>query len=74
MKCLDGPEPSSVEFLPVTNRFDPLIFHTMTALREEAEMGGLAGRLFAETAATLLALHLVRRYADGIWNRRREWQ
>lgn len=64
MKCLDGPEPSSVEFLPVTNRFDPLIFHTMTALREEVEIGGLAGRLFAETAATLLALHLVRRYSN----------
>jgi AraC family transcriptional regulator len=63
-KCLNGREASRVEFLPVTNRFDPLIFHAMTALQEEAEVGGPAGRLFAETTATLLALHLVRRYSN----------
>jgi len=63
-KCLNDRDSSSVEFLPTTNRFDPLILYTMTALREEAEIGGPAGRLFAETAATLLALHLVRRYSN----------
>lgn len=63
-KCLNDRDFSRVEFLPTTNCFDPLIFHTMTALREEAEIGGPAGRLFAETAVTLLALHLVRRYSN----------
>ena len=63
-KCLNGRELSSVEFFPATNRLDPLIFHTMAALREEAEIGGPAGRLFAETAAALIALHLLRRYSN----------
>ena len=63
-KCLDGRDLSTVEFLPVTNRFDPLIFNAMAALREETEIGGPAGRLFAETAATLIALHLIRQYSN----------
>jgi AraC family transcriptional regulator len=55
---------STVEFLPATNRFDPLLFNAMAALREEAEIGGPAGRLFAEIAATLIALHLIRHYSN----------
>lgn len=31
-KCQDGRDPSAVEFLPATNRFDPLIFNVMSAL------------------------------------------
>lgn len=63
-KCLAGHQLSALEFLPATNRFDPLIFNTMTALRQEAEIGGPAGRLFGETAATLIALHLIRHYSN----------
>jgi AraC family transcriptional regulator len=63
-KSLDGRELSTLEFLPATNRFDPFIFNAMTALRDEIEIGGPAGRLFAETTATLIALHLVRRYSN----------
>jgi len=63
-KCLDGKPYSALEFLPATNRFDPLIFDVMVALREEAEVGGPAGRLFGETAATLIALHLIRHYSN----------
>jgi AraC family transcriptional regulator len=36
----------------------------MVALREEVEIGGPAGQLFGETAATLLALHLIRSYSN----------
>jgi AraC family transcriptional regulator len=68
-KQLQERDLSTVEFLPATNRFDPLIFHTMAALREESEIGGPAGRLFVETAASLIALHLLRRYSNvGIAN------
>jgi AraC family transcriptional regulator len=63
-KCLDGRDASTIEFLPVTNQFDPLIFNLMTALQDEAEVGGPAGRLFAETSAALLCLHLIRRYSN----------
>jgi AraC family transcriptional regulator len=64
-KCLDRRELSTVEFFPTTNRFDPLIFNVMSALRQETEHPGPAGRLFAETAATLIALHLVRCYSNA---------
>ena len=48
---LEGHDCPSVEFLPATNRFDPLIFHTVVAFKDEAERG-CAGHLFAETATT----------------------
>jgi AraC family transcriptional regulator len=63
-KCRGTPDSSSIEFLPATNRFDPLIFNLMLSVRDEAEIGGPAGRLFAETAATLLCLHLIRHYSN----------
>jgi AraC family transcriptional regulator len=63
-KFLDGRDASAIEFLPVTNQFDPLIFDLMIALQDEAEVGGPAGRLFAETSAALLCLHLIRRYSN----------
>ena len=64
-KCFPRQDPSSIEFFPATNRFDPLIFSVMSALRKEAEIGGLGGRLFAETAANLIALHLIRHYSSA---------
>ncbi len=64
-KCLERGELSSVEFFPTTNRFDPLIFNVMSALRQETESKGPAGRLFAETAATLIALHVLRCYSNA---------
>ena len=63
-KCFPSQDASAIEFFPATNRFDPLIFNVMSALREEAEIGGLGGRLFSETAANLLALHLIRHYSS----------
>jgi AraC family transcriptional regulator len=59
-KCLDYQNASALEFLPATNYFDPLIFNLMLALQDEAEVGGPAGRLFAETAVTLICLWLIR--------------
>jgi AraC family transcriptional regulator len=63
-KCSNAPGTSSIEFLPATNRFDPLIFNLMLSLRDEAEIGGPAGRLFAETVGTLICLHLIRHYSN----------
>jgi AraC family transcriptional regulator len=63
-KCLDAPDTSTIECLPATNRFDPLIFNLMLSLRGEAEIGGPAGRLFAETVGTLICLHLIRHYSN----------
>jgi AraC family transcriptional regulator len=64
-KCLDRRELATVEFFPTTNQFDPLLFNVMSALRQETEHPGPVGRLFAETAATLIALHLVRCYSSA---------
>lgn len=63
-KCLGPPENSVIEFLPATNFFDPLIFNLMLALGDEGETGGRAGRLFAETAGTLICLQLIRRHSN----------
>jgi len=63
-KCLPDRDLSTIEFLSATNRFDPLIFNVMIALQEEAASGGPAGRLFGETAATLIGLHLIRHYSS----------
>jgi AraC family transcriptional regulator len=63
-KCLPDRDLSTIEFLPTTNRFDPFIFNVMNALREEAASRGPAGRLFSETAATLIGLHLIRHYSS----------
>lgn len=63
-KCLDHRETTGIEFLPATNRFDPLIFNLMLALRDEAEVGGPAGCLFAETVGSLICLQLIRRYSN----------
>jgi AraC family transcriptional regulator len=64
-KCLEGCDCPSIEFLPVTNSFDPLIFHAVLALEGEAEAGGVAAKLFAETASTLIALHLLRHCSNN---------
>lgn len=43
---------------------DPLIEHSGMALLAELENGGLGGRLFAETCAALLGVHLLRHYSS----------
>jgi AraC family transcriptional regulator len=53
-----------LEFVPATNRRDPYIHSLVLALRDEMENGGVAGRLFVETAVAALSLHLVRRYSS----------
>jgi AraC family transcriptional regulator len=62
-KCLERCDYPSIEFFPVTNRFDPLLFHTVVALKDEAERGYPSG-FFAESATTLIAFHLLRHYSN----------
>jgi AraC family transcriptional regulator len=62
--CFDARNTSTIEFLPATNYFDPLIFNLMLAMGDEAENGGPVGRLLAETASTLICLRLIRRHSN----------
>jgi AraC family transcriptional regulator len=53
-----------LEFTGFTNAPDPFVHQLALRLAEEARTaGGAIGRLFADSVATTLALHLVRRYA-----------
>lgn len=49
-----------VEFSPQFKVIDPLIQHLAYALKSELESGCLSGRLYAESAAVMLALHLLK--------------
>jgi AraC family transcriptional regulator len=46
-------------------RPDPQIQHIGLALKAELETGGLAGRLYGESLANALAVHLLRRYSTN---------
>ncbi|HKP88012.1 MAG TPA: AraC family transcriptional regulator [Blastocatellia bacterium] len=55
-----------VELIEACNASDPVIRRIGMALKAEAESGGPAGRLYAESLANLLAVHLLRYYTqDG---------
>jgi AraC family transcriptional regulator len=46
--------------------YDPMIFQCALALAEEVENGGLAGDLYVQSIANILAVHVLRRYAGII--------
>ncbi|MCU0532280.1 MAG: AraC family transcriptional regulator [Hydrococcus sp. Prado102] len=52
--------PKHIEFAPQFKFVDPLIQHLAWALKSELESGCLSGRLYAESAAAMLAVHLLK--------------
>jgi AraC family transcriptional regulator len=58
-----GVELASLELVRRTGIRDPLLAQTALALWQELEQPTPAGKLYAQTAAQLLAVHLVRNYA-----------
>ncbi|MBD2103946.1 helix-turn-helix domain-containing protein [Leptolyngbya sp. FACHB-261] len=49
-----------IEFAPKFKIIDPLIQHLAYALKAELESGCLSGRLYGESAAAMLAVHLLK--------------
>lgn len=49
-----------IEFTPQFKLIDPLIQHLAYALKSELESGCLSGRLYGESAAVMLAVHLLK--------------
>jgi AraC family transcriptional regulator len=49
-----------IEFVPQFKLIDPLIQYLAHALKSELESGCLSGRLYAESAAAMLAVHLLK--------------
>ncbi|MEV5829828.1 AraC family transcriptional regulator [Spirillospora sp. NPDC052242] len=60
-------DPARIEFVPHTNRPDPFLHQMASVLVERTAEGGggAADRLFADSVATAVLLHLVRRYSGG---------
>lgn len=56
-------DPDSVEIVPQFAKFDPLIQGIGLTLKTELETGGSNSSLYAESAVTMLAVHLLRRYS-----------
>ncbi|HEY9670437.1 MAG TPA: AraC family transcriptional regulator [Waterburya sp.] len=56
--------PDKVELAPQLHICDPLIQHMGLALMAELEAGGTDSRLYAESMATALSAHLLRRYCS----------
>jgi AraC family transcriptional regulator len=56
--------PDRVELVPQWQIRDPLIQHMGLALKAELEVGGSDSRLYAESMATALSAHLLRRYCS----------
>ena len=63
-RILEGHTLSAIEFIPATNRFDPLIYESLVSLKEELVIQGSFGRLFAEAVASMVTLQLLRRYSN----------
>ncbi|MEP6987143.1 MAG: AraC family transcriptional regulator [Chloroflexota bacterium] len=59
-------DPLRVELRDDFNFRDPLIEHIGRALVAELQSGGLAGRLYAESLAHSMAIHMLRNYANII--------
>ena len=53
-----------IELVPQLQLRDPLIQHMGLALKEELAAGGADSRLYAESMATALSVHLLRRYCS----------
>lgn len=52
-----------IEILPQFKFRDPLIQQIGLELKKELELGGIDSRFYAESMATALSVHLIRRYA-----------
>jgi len=52
--------PKHIEFTPQFKIIDPLIQHLAYALKSELESGCLSGRLYGESVAAMLAVHLLK--------------
>lgn len=63
-RFLDGHTLSAIEFIPATNRFDPLIYEALVSLEEEMAIQGSLARLFADAVASMVTLQLLRRYSN----------
>lgn len=65
IKCVahESVEPDNVELLPHFIKSDPLIYQIGLALKAELETNGSSNCLYAESATTFLAAHLLRNYS-----------
>jgi len=59
-ECVDA---AYTELVPQWHIRDPLIQHMGLALKAELETGGVDSRLYVESMATALSVHLLRRYS-----------
>ncbi|MBD2771932.1 helix-turn-helix domain-containing protein [Iningainema tapete] len=62
---------AQIELVPQLKVHDPLIQHMGLALKSELEVAGADSRFYAESMATALSMHLIRRYcsrSQGIQN------
>lgn len=55
-----------VEFIPQFAVYDPLIYHIGLALKADLEAYKPGGRLYAETMANAVAVHLLRKYSNQV--------
>ncbi|WP_414584054.1 helix-turn-helix domain-containing protein [Scytonema sp. PCC 10023] len=63
--AFESVDPDRVELVPhFPNKCDKLIYQIGLALKTELQSDRLGSRLYAETAATFLAAHLLRHYSD----------
>lgn len=56
-------DPSQLELIPHFAQPDPLIYQVGRAIKNELETYGSYSRLFAESAALMLSVHLLRQYS-----------
>nr|WP_228057146.1 AraC family transcriptional regulator [Tychonema sp. LEGE 07203] len=62
--AFDSVDADRIELVPQLHLRDPLIQHMGLALKEELAAGGADSRLYAESMATALSVHLLRRYCS----------
>jgi AraC family transcriptional regulator len=62
--AFDSVNPDRIELVPQLHLRDPLIQHMGLALKEELAAGGADSRFYAESMATALSVHLLRRYCS----------
>jgi len=55
----------NTQIVPQLKIYDPLIQQIGLALKAELELNGLSDRLYAESMANALAVHLLRHYSNG---------
>jgi AraC family transcriptional regulator len=61
-------DPSRIEIVDRLGVRDPLIQHIGAALLSELQTGGIIGRLYAESLAHTLAMHLVRQHSTILYS------